>query len=71
MAQQPEKRDGRLRREISEEELQRWHRMFYQSGLSLRAIGRLVDVNPRHLAQCFHQAGLPVARDVAQRYWRK
>lgn len=70
MAQKPERRDGRFRREISQQELQRWHRMFYQSGLSLRQVGRLVDVNPRHLSRCFRQAGLPVARDVEARFWR-
>ena len=53
MAQEPERRDGRFRREISEKELQRWHRMFYQSGLSLDEVGRLVEVNPRHLSRCF------------------
>jgi len=70
MAEEPRPRDGRLRREISEKELQRWHRMFYQSGMSLEEVGRLVGVNPRYLSRCFRRAGLPVDRDVYGRVWR-
>ena len=70
MSDEQPRRDGRYRREISEKELRRWHRMFYQSGLSLRELGRLVGVNPRHLSRCFRRAGLPVSRRVDGRYWR-
>jgi hypothetical protein len=60
-------RDRRFREEIPQQKLRDWYKRYYQHGLSLQAIGRIVGVNPRVLSRLFKEAGLPVARRVEDR----
>jgi AraC-like DNA-binding protein len=60
-------RDRRYREEISEEKLRGWYRRYYQRGMSLKAIGRRVGVNHRHLSKLFKNAGLPVSQHIHER----
>jgi AraC-like DNA-binding protein len=61
------RRDRRFREEIPEQKLRDWYRRYYQHGLSLAAIGRLVGVNPRVLSKLFKEAGLPVTTKLDER----
>lgn len=70
MPTQPARRnpyDRRRRAHVDDRTVRHWHRTYYQSGLSLAAIGRLTHVNPRYIARRFHELQLPLRRDGRSR----
>ncbi|MFL7837300.1 MAG: hypothetical protein ACK2T4_08745 [Candidatus Promineifilaceae bacterium] len=65
--EEKKRRDRRFREKVPEQKLRDWYKRYYQHGLSLKAIGRLVGVNPRVLSKLFQEAGLPVSTKLDER----